>query len=207
MEDKPLTIEELLELPEEARSAYLEEHLNTVSARTLGGEIVEDVAVGVTSMLFAVTMKIGHLPGKLADLPPLQIKRIMQLVVGAFASNYRQAHGWLLDVFQIQVNAYYAKHAQADDYENRKSFVKEFDDELRKYSAAIAHPESGEPCILLAVASRDGTGRFTLENRLTKKRGGFYKSITELLPLKLVPDAPRKEGVIERRKKSEGSDG
>lgn len=72
---------------------------------------------------------------------------------------------------------------------------------MRGHDAAIAHPVTGNPNLLLAIASYDKRGRYTLEDRATKKRSGSYKTLREITPFKLVPDIPRREGVIERRKK------
>lgn len=92
-------------------------------------------------------------------------------------------------------------------YDKLKLIVIKLNGILRKDDAAIAHPQTGEPSILYAVPSKDGDGRFTFESRITKKRTGFYKSLKELYPITLVPDVPRKEGAIERRKKKSVNDG
>lgn len=91
---------------------------------------------------------------------------------------------------------------EGSDYEEKANFVYELNSMLRALRLCFAHPETGEPCNLYAVPSRDGHGRFTLENRETKVRTGGYKSFQELMPITLVLEPPRKEGVIERRKKS-----
>lgn len=85
-------------------------------------------------------------------------------------------------------------------YDKKKTHIQLINSLLRRADLAFAHPETGDPCILYAQNSYDRLGRYTLENRITKKRSGSYKSLKELFPFKLVPDAPRKEGLIERRK-------
>ena len=84
-------------------------------------------------------------------------------------------------------------------YEGKKNNVKHINSMIRKRDHAIAHPITGEPCLLLVLTSRDGMGRYTLENRLTKKRTGSYRSLAELVPVRLVQDAPRVEGVLSVR--------
>ena len=38
--------------------------------------------------------------------------------------------------------------------------------QTRRFKAALeAHPETQEPCIIFALPTKDGTGRYTLENR------------------------------------------
>ncbi len=87
------------------------------------------------------------------------------------------------------------------DYASKKQIVQNWNNAFRRDRVAIQNPIDKEPCLLLAVNSHDGYGRYTLENRHTKKRTGSYKSIFDLMPIQFVPDIPRKEGVIERRKK------
>jgi hypothetical protein len=92
------------------------------------------------------------------------------------------------------------------DYDKFRIIVRYFNNFMRRWDAAIAHPETGEPCTLYALPSKDGTGRLTLENRVTKKRSGFYKSLKEICPIRLVPDVPRKEDRIERRESKSESE-
>ena len=112
----------------------------------------------------------------------------------------------MLAVLEIHINLMpeltrARKIGSDESYESKKNIVIETNARLRQLNAAVAHPSTGEPCILYAVASRDGYGRYVLENRVTKKRSGAYTTLLDLLPVKLVPDVPRKEGVITRRKK------
>jgi hypothetical protein len=86
------------------------------------------------------------------------------------------------------------------EYKGKSEIVADINSQLRKLDLAFAHPETGEACILYAVTSRDGMGRYSLENRITKTRTGGFKSIRKLMPFQLTTDIPRKEGVIERRK-------
>lgn len=54
-----------------------------------------------------------------------------------------------------------------------------------KWGVAIAHPETGEGCMLLVI--NDGEdGRFTLQNRATKKRSNTSTDIKGLMPFKVV---------------------
>jgi hypothetical protein len=89
------------------------------------------------------------------------------------------------------------------NYATKKYIVRELNEVMRSWDAAIWSDKLEEPCILVASGSRDGQGRYVLQGRMSKKRVEAYKSIAELLPAKLVPDTPRKEGFIERRKSQE----
>lgn len=107
-------------------------------------------------------------------------------------------------VIELEVNLQYRWRAKdrgdAADYEVKKQLLDGYNSKLRPERLAPAHPESGEPCLMLVVASRDGTGRYVLENRHSRKRSHASRSLLELLPLKLTADVARKEGVIERRR-------
>ena len=93
-----------------------------------------------------------------------------------------------------------AAKIEREGYEEKLEYVRQWNMTLRAVNGALAHPETSAPCILLAVSSYDGQGRYTLENRETKKRSGSYKSLREL-PVRVVPDLPRKGPNTERRKK------
>jgi hypothetical protein len=86
------------------------------------------------------------------------------------------------------------------EYAGKKRLVRIVNDALREQGAVLANPDTKEPCLLLAVNSRDGAGRYTLQSRITKKRTGSYTTLKDLLPLVPMLDVPRKEGVIEQRK-------
>jgi hypothetical protein len=106
-------------------------------------------------------------------------------------------------VTELIVNAYIPPQVEkhGEDYEGKKQLVRYWNEFLR--GSAIAHPETGRPCMLLAVGSRDKAGRYVLEDRETRKRTGAYKTLLDILPVKIVADLPRKEGFIERRKRKE----
>jgi hypothetical protein len=124
------------------------------------------------------------------------------------ARSYNKAYQRFLDLYgTVSINAELLRAFDGlydeNDYTAKKSYVLQVNEQLRQINSAISHPKTGEPCLLLAVNSRDGAGRYTLQSRLTKKRLGSYKSLSELLPIHLVKDVPRKEGVIERRKNTD----
>ena len=120
--------------------------------------------------------------------------------------HYRKAHCDIrADVLShvIEGNAPSIVFSIPQNYTSKKLIVRELNEMMRPWDAAIWSDKLKEPCILVASGSRDGQGRYVLQGRITKKRVEAYKSIADLLPIKLVPDAPRKEGFIERRKSRE----
>ena len=106
---------------------------------------------------------------------------------------------------QFTMNRYFrdlvAAKEDYKDYKSKLAAVREINDILRSCDGAIRHPDTGKPCIILAVASRDGFGRYVFEERETKTRSNASKALKELLPFTLMPDVPRKEAIVERRKK------
>jgi hypothetical protein len=109
-----------------------------------------------------------------------------------------------LFVLQSKVNRFanaWTNIHENEDYEDKKSFVIQINKILREGDAAIRHPETQQPSMLLALNSWRGVGRYTLEDRVTKKRQGSYKTVSELFPVSLIDDVQRKEGIIERREK------
>ncbi len=152
------------------------EHLEQMFKRSIISESTEQANIAGPT----------HAIAKLAHENEDMSKRIVLLALG------------------MEINLYYRwlEKARRDerDYERKKENVREINARLRETRAAMENQENGEPCIIYAVTNHDGSGRYTLESRITKKRAGSYKSIIDLLPMKLVPDVPRREGVISRRK-------
>jgi hypothetical protein len=106
---------------------------------------------------------------------------------------------WINDFIPIELR----RNPDADDYEVKRRAAHFTNDGLRARGLGIAHPETGEPCLLYANGDRDGKGRYVLEGRLTRKRTGAYKTLLELLSIKLAELPGRKEGFIEKRKREE----
>jgi hypothetical protein len=110
-------------------------------------------------------------------------------------------------ILERQFNAYWTgklrRRYDLSSYEKKKEVAKEINADLRHYGYAIRHPESASPCMVLAVGSPDGTGRYVLADRLTKKRSHTCNTLLDLFPIGLVPEPRRREGFLE---KDEASD-
>lgn len=127
----------------------------------------------------------------------------------SFASKLQALDGSLKEALrltlELQFNTYWSGklHKQYDlsDYEAKRAVVKETNDDLRDYGYVISHPETGRPCSLLATSSPDGKGRYVLSDQQTKKRTHTSMTLQDLLPLRLMPKPPRREGFIEVRNK------
>lgn len=70
--------------------------------------------------------------------------------------------------------------------EGKRALASDINEQCRLRGTTLAHPETGEPCTLLAISDKY-EGTFVLENRATKKRSHTTKNIWTLLPLKVIP--------------------
>jgi hypothetical protein len=95
-------------------------------------------------------------------------------------------------ILERQFNAYWTGKARRKydvaSYTKKKEVAKEMNADLRHYGYSIRHPESGNPCLVLAVGSPDGAGRYVLADRLTKKRSHTCSTILDFFPICLVPE-------------------
>src|SRR5262245_11425900 len=66
----------------------------------------------------------------------------------------------------------------------KQEIAKQINAKCRQVGGAIAHPDTDEPCTLLAISDKQG-GTFVLENRKTKKRSHTTRDIHTLLPFKI----------------------
>ena len=105
-------------------------------------------------------------------------------------------------ILERQFNAYFTaklrRRYDMSSYEKKKEVAKEINADLRHYGYAIRHPDSASPCMVLAVGSPDGTGRYVLADRLTKKRSHTCNTLLDLFPIGLVPEPRRREGFLEK---------
>lgn len=89
--------------------------------------------------------------------------------------------------------------ADFDDRESyaRKQFLaKAITQFIKRHSLTIKHSTRGVSCTIYAIASRDGMGRYTFENRTDKKRFGHHKSLAEIIPLTCELARPSDGGIL-----------
>lgn len=70
--------------------------------------------------------------------------------------------------------------------EQKRALVKIINSQCREVNLCLKHPDTGEPCTLLAVSDRYD-GSFVLEDRKTKKRTRSARQIKSMLPFQLIP--------------------
>jgi hypothetical protein len=130
-----------------------------------------------------------HVPFRACKKFTLKLKKIDDLLDEA-----------RLAVLERQFNAYWSHKVRRSydlsSYEKKKEIAQEMNTDLRHYHVMIRHPDTGSPCLLFAVGSPDGKGRYVLADRLTKKRTHTSSRLLELLPLGLVKEPPRRENFV-----------
>lgn len=84
-----------------------------------------------------------------------------------------------------------AKAADLNTILGKQALAKTINAECRRCGQVLAHPETGDPCILLAINDKWG-GKFALENRKTKKRSHTTRSADEI-PLRTIPIPPENQ--------------
>jgi hypothetical protein len=68
----------------------------------------------------------------------------------------------------------------------KQELARAINDDCRRNGYCLAHPETKAPCILLAINDEWG-GKFTLEDRKTKKRSNTTRDIRTMQPFTLIP--------------------
>ncbi len=111
-----------------------------------------------------------------------------------------EAHGLILLAATAHFNAWgrgeLAHRDDREDYKRKKELASDANRFARTFGVAFRTPEADAPCVLFAVGSRDGFGRYVLEARETKTRTGSYKSLADLLPAALVSAPARAERYV-----------
>ena len=87
------------------------------------------------------------------------------------------------------------------NYSDKQKIAEAINRQLRESRVAIIHPQSRELCVVFAISSKDGRGRYVLSSISTKKRSFTSERLDSFLPFQLGRAPLRKEGLIEKRKK------
>lgn len=94
---------------------------------------------------------------------------------------------WVLEAISKRVEHHVTEFLNRGnvDYGSKRQLVSRINNDCRNHNMAIRHPDSGDPCILLAIRDNQ-KGTFVLESRETKRRSKTTKDISSMLPLTLV---------------------
>jgi hypothetical protein len=164
-----------------------------------------------TQDLQAIARRLDAIVGMIRQLPPVpevvgqRLHRSVRACKRFYAQlqkieqRLNEAKRALLErQFNAQWTGKLGRRPDLMDYEKKKQVAKEINADLRHYGYSIRHPETGTPCMVLAVGSPDGAGRYVLADRLTKKRSNTCNALLDLFPIGLVPEPKRREGFLKR---------
>jgi hypothetical protein len=109
--------------------------------------------------------------------------------------------------FEPVLNAYLAAQSP-ENAGQKKALAQRVSADLKRLGLAIHHPDSDQPCALMAATGkRTPLGFFLFMPKGSKKAVTTKAKLSDLLPLQLMPDTPRREPLAEprnRRRKSSG---
>jgi hypothetical protein len=101
--------------------------------------------------------------------------------------------------FEPVLNAFLQTQAPGNA-EQKKALAQRVSADLKRLGLAIHHPDTDQPCALMATSGKaNRLGFFLLMPKGSKKAIAPRANLADLLPLQLMPDTPRREPLAERR--------
>src|SRR5215472_12767776 len=101
--------------------------------------------------------------------------------------------------FEPVLNAYLAAQSP-ENAEQKKVLARRVSADLKRLGLAIHHPDTDQPCALMATSGKaNRLGFFLLMPKGSKKAIAPRANLADLLPLQLMPETPRREPLAERR--------
>jgi hypothetical protein len=101
--------------------------------------------------------------------------------------------------FEPVLNAYLQTQAP-ENAGQKKELAQRVSADLKRLGLAIRHPETDQPCTLMTAAGKaNRLGFFLLKPKGARKAVAVRASLSDLLPLQLMPDTPRREPLAEWR--------
>jgi hypothetical protein len=109
--------------------------------------------------------------------------------------------------FEPVLNAFLQTQAPANA-EEKKALARRVSADLKRLGLAVHHPETDQPCALMAASGKaNRLGFFLLMPKGSKKAIAPRANLSDLLPIQLIPDTPRREPLAERRARGRKSGG
>ena len=106
--------------------------------------------------------------------------------------------------FEPVLNAFLQAQVPASA-EEKKALARRVSADLKRLGLAIHHPDTDQPCALMATSGKaNRLGFFLLMPKGSKKAIAPRANLSDLLPLQLMPDTPRREPLAERRARKGG---
>jgi hypothetical protein len=99
--------------------------------------------------------------------------------------------------FEPAFNAYVETQAP-ENADQKKALAQRISADLKRLGLAIHHPDTDQPCILVTASGKaNRLGFFLLKPKGAHKAVVTRASLSDLLPLRLIPDIPRREALAE----------
>lgn len=157
---------------------------------------------GIRSSIREADSLAAALNASQAEIPPGEINLINETWKEAKATQ-QDLHLFSLKtpILQADLASRATDVKDREDYKTKIENRRWLSEQLQELNAAIAYPETGKPSALFAIPSKDGKGRYVLEDKETKKRSSVIKGLEDLLPMKFVTNPPRRESFAELHKK------
>jgi hypothetical protein len=110
--------------------------------------------------------------------------------------------------FEPVLNAYLQTQSP-ETAEQKKELAQRVSADLKRLGLGIQHPDTDQPCTLLTASGKaNRLGFFLLKPKGGKKAVAVRTSLSDLLPLRLMPDTPRREPLAEwRDRRKDGGQG
>jgi hypothetical protein len=101
--------------------------------------------------------------------------------------------------FEPALNAYLQTQAP-ENAQQKRVLAQRVSADLKRLGLAIHHPDTDQPCTLMAASGKaNRLGFFLLMPKGSKKAIAPRAKLSDLLPLQLMPDTPRREPLAESR--------
>ena len=146
-------------------------------------------------------------PPSPAPEPGSAASRAYQESIEALAAENEAHKQNLARRFEPVLNGFLQAQAPANA-EEKKALARRVSADLKRLGLAVRHPDTDQPCALMAASGKaNRPGFFLLMPKGSKKAIAPRANLSDLLPLQLMPDTPRREPLAERRARSRKSGG
>jgi hypothetical protein len=140
----------------------------------------------------------GSLPAPEPE-PSAAAKTAYDELLEALAAENQAHRQSLAHRFEPALNAYLQTQAP-ENAQQKKALAQRVSADLKRLGLAIHHPDTDQPCTLMAASGKaNRLGFFLLMPKGSKKAIAPRARLSDLLPLQLMPDTPRREPLAERR--------
>jgi hypothetical protein len=138
-------------------------------------------------------------PRKQPPQPASAASAAYQKLLEALATENQTHKQSLARRFEPALNAYLETQAPGNA-DQKKELAQRISADLKRLGLGIHHPDTDQPCALMAASGKaNRLGFFLLMPKGSKKAISPRANLADLLPVRLMPDTPRREPLAERR--------